>query len=324
MNALNRFWNGETSIQFYRHRMLAYVLSSALMIGSVVSLFFNGLNFGLDFTGGTLVEATFPEAADLTAVRNSLDKAGLESAQVQHFGSARDVSVRVDNRSGASTEQVGEQIMAALNTIGDGKVVMKNRDSVSAQVGEELAEQGTIAALVTILAVLLYVAVRFEFKLAVGSIIGTAHDALLVLGVFSLFKVNFDLNALAAVMTILGYSLNDKVVIFDRVRENFRVARQGDVISLVNLSINQTLARTTMTTGLTFIVVAVLFVWGGPSLHEFALAMLIGVFAAIYSSIYLAACPAVDIGLSREDLIPKIIEKEGADQGSMPLGRFPE
>lgn len=318
MNALNRFWNGETSINFYRGRLFAYVLSAILMVASVGSLAVKGLNFGLDFTGGTLVEVAFPEAADLDIVREKLASAGFEGATVQHFGSARDVSVRLATREGVSNEQLGQQILAVMNDIGSGGVVLKRLDFVGSQVGDELTEQGIMAALVTVVAVLIYVAFRFEFKLAIGSIIGTVHDAMLVLGAFSLLQVNFDLTALAAVMTILGYSLNDKVVIFDRVRENFRKSRITDLVELMNLSINQTLARTTMTTGLTFIVVLALFVWGGPAVHEFSLAMLIGVFAAIYSSIYLAACPALDIGLSRDDLMPPKVEKEGEGLPEMP------
>ncbi len=320
MNALQRFWNGETSIAFFRWRMIAYVLSGALMLASVAGLAIKGLNFGLDFTGGTLVEASYTDAVDLEVVRARLAAADFADATVQHIGTARDVSVRIATRQGVSNEQLGHQILAALAGAENQAVELKRIDFVGAQVGDELTEQGTMAALVTVIAVLIYVAFRFEWKLAVGSIIGTVHDAVLVLGAFSLFQWNFDLTALAAVMAILGYSLNDKVVIFDRVRENFRKAqaRKVELIELMDQSINQTLARTTMTTGLTFIVCLALFLYGGPSIHEFSLALLIGVFAAIYSSVYISSCFALDIGLNREDLLPPVVEKEGADLDAMP------
>lgn len=320
MNALQRFWNGETRIAFFRWRMIAYVLSGLLMLASVGGLLFKGLNWGLDFTGGTLVEVAFTDAVDLSDVRSRLETAGFGDALVQHIGTAREVSVRIENRPGLSNEQMGEALMAALRGPGNEQVELKNRDFVSAQVGDELAEQGTMAALVTVVAVLIYVAFRFEWKLAVGSIIGTVHDALLVLGAFAIFQWNFDLTALAAVMAILGYSLNDKVVIFDRVRENFRKAhaRKTELVELMDQSINQTLARTTMTTGLTFIVCLALFLYGGPSIHEFSLALLIGVFAAIYSSVYISSCFALDIGLNRDDLMPPVVEKEGANLDALP------
>ena len=320
MNALQRFWNGETKIAFFRWRMAAYVLSGALMLASVGGLVFKGLNFGLDFTGGTLVEVAYNDVVELGEIRARLEQAGYGDALVQHIGTAREVSVRIQNRPGLSNEQMGEVLLTALRGPQNEQVELKNRDFVSAQVGDELAEQGTMAALVTIVAVLIYVAFRFEWKLAVGSIIGTVHDALLVLGAFAIFQWNFDLTALAAVMAILGYSLNDKVVIFDRVRENFRKAhaRTTNLIDLMDQSINQTLARTTMTTGLTFIVCLALFLYGGPSIHEFSLALLIGVFSAIYSSVYISSCFALDIGLNREDLMPPVVEKEGADLDAMP------
>jgi len=320
MNALQRFWNGETRIAFFRWRMVAYVLSGLLMLASVGGLIFKGLNFGLDFTGGTLVEVSYDDSVDLTTIRGRLAQVGYGDALVQHIGTAREVSVRIQNRPGLSNEQMGDALVKALRGPNNDALVLKNRDFVSAQVGDELAEQGSMAALVTVIAVLIYVAFRFEWKLAVGSIIGTIHDAVLVLGAFSIFQWNFDLTALAAVMAILGYSLNDKVVIFDRVRENFRKAhaRKVELVELMDQSINQTLARTTMTTGLTFIVCLALFLYGGPSIHEFSLALLIGVFAAIYSSVYISSCFALDIGLSREDLLPPVVEKEGANLDAMP------
>ena len=320
MNALQRFWNGETNIAFFRWRMVTYVLSGLLMLASIGGLAVKGLNFGLDFTGGTLVEASYDDAVDLEEIRARLASADFADATVQHIGTAREVSVRIATREGVSNEQLGHQILAALAGEKKDPVELKRIDFVGSQVGDELAEQGTMAALVTVIAVLIYVAFRFEWKLAVGSIIGTVHDAVLVLGAFAIFQWNFDLTALAAVMAILGYSLNDKVVIFDRVRENFRKphARTANLIDLMDQSINQTLARTTMTTGLTFIVCLALFLYGGPSIHEFSLALLIGVFSAIYSSVYISSCFALDIGLNREDLMPPVVEKEGADLDAMP------
>ncbi|MBI2379194.1 MAG: protein translocase subunit SecF [Gammaproteobacteria bacterium] len=318
MSTIKRFWNGETRIDFFRARFINYILSAVLTIAAAISLAVNGLNFGLDFTGGTLVEVSYAQAVELDKVRDQLEKAGYGDAIVQHFGSARDVSVRVATREGVSNEALGNAIVDSLK-LGETNVPeLKRLDYVGAQVGDELAEQGGMAVLATVVAVLIYVAVRFEWKLSVGAIIATVHDAFVVLGIFSFFKLNFDLNVMASVMALLGYSLNDTVVIFDRIRENFRMMRKGSPHEIMNASINQTLARTVVTSGLTFAVSLTLFLFGGPSLHEFSLVLLIGVFTATYSSIYVASAAALDIGLTKEDLMPSVVEKEGEDQEAMP------
>lgn len=317
MSTLNRFWNGETRIDFFRARFINYILSAVLTIAAAISLAVNGLNFGLDFTGGTLLEVSYSQPVELDKVREQLGKAGYGDAVVQHFGSAKDVSVRVATRKDVSSVQIGDAIMATLKADGS-QLELRRLDSVGAQVGDELAEQGGMAVLATVVAVLIYVAVRFEWKLAVGAIIATVHDAFVVLGIFSFFKLNFDLNVMASVMALLGYSLNDTVVIFDRIRENFRMMRKGSPVEIMNQSINQSLARTLVTSGLTFAVSLTLFLFGGPSLHEFSLVLLIGVFTATYSSIYVASAAALDIGLTKDDLMPTVVEKEGADQEAMP------
>lgn len=318
MNILTRFWTGQTQIDFFGMRKFTYAFTLVFSIVCIWAIVTKGLNFGLDFTGGTLVEASYPQAVELSQVRAKLAEAGFEDATVQHFGSARDVSVRVETRAGVSNEQVGNQILDALKAHGGQGVDLKRIDFVGDQVGGELAEQGGMAVLITIIAVLLYVAVRFEWKLALGAIVATAHDAIVVLGIFAFFQLNFDLTVMAAVMALLGYSLNDTVVIFDRIRENFRKMRKGTPSEIMNVSINQTLARTLVTSGLTFAVTASLYAFGGPSIHEFSLALLLGVFTGTYSSIYVASAFALDIGLTREDLLPTKVEKEGADQEAMP------
>lgn len=317
MSTIKRFWSGETRIDFFGIRVFNYILSGVLTLAAVISLFVNGLNFGLDFTGGTLVEVTYEQSVELDGVRERLAQAGYGDAVVQHFGSARDVSVRVATREGLSSEQLGDAVFDTLKQGGQ-KLELKHKDYVSAQVGDELAEQGGMAVLATVIAVLIYVAVRFEKRLALGAIIATVHDAFVVLGIFSFFKLNFDLTVMASVMALLGYSLNDTVVIFDRIRENFRKMRKGTPVEIMNVSINQSLARTIVTSGLTFAVSLTLFLFGGPSLHEFSLVLLIGVFTATYSSIYVASAAALDIGLTREDLLPVVVEKEGADLEAMP------
>lgn len=317
MSAIQRFWTGETTIDFFRQRFVAYGITAILTAICLFSLATKGLNFGLDFTGGTLVEVSYPQAAELEPLRAKLSAAGFEGAIVQHFGSSKDVSVRVRTQPGMSSEQLGDRVFEVIKADGGAGVVLKNKDSVSDQVGDELAEQGGLAVLVTIIAVLIYVAVRFEWKLAAGAIVATFHDAIVVLGIFSIFQLDFDLTVMAAVMALLGYSLNDTVVIFDRIRENFRKVRKGTVVEVMNASINQTLARTTMTSGLTFVVCAALFMFGGPSIHEFSLALLIGVVIGTYSSIFVASAFALDVGLQREDLLPTVVEKEGADQEAL-------
>lgn len=299
------------------YRKVAAIFSVLLMIGSVVSLATNKLNFGLDFTGGTLIEVGFQQAADLNQIRDVLDKNGFDDAVVQLYGSSRDVVIRLGLREDVKAEMLGNQVLDLLQT-GTGQAVdMRRIEFVGASVGDELAEQGGLAMLTALICILVYVAFRFEWRFALGSVIALFHDVLLTLGLFSLLQLEFDLTVLAAVLAVIGYSLNDTIVVSDRIRENFRKIRGEDAESVINISLSQTLSRTFITSITTLLVLAALFFKGGALIHGFATALLFGVFVGTYSSIYVASFVALSLGISKEDLIPEVIEKEGADQEQM-------
>lgn len=309
--------NLKETVAFMSYRKVAAIFSVLLMIGSVVSLATNKLNFGLDFTGGTLIEVGFQQAADLTQIRNVLDKNGFDDAVVQLYGSSRDVVIRLGLREDVKAEMLGNQVLDLLQT-GTGQAVdMRRIEFVGASVGDELAEQGGLAMLTALICILVYVAFRFEWRFALGSVIALFHDVLLTLGLFSLLQLEFDLTVLAAVLAVIGYSLNDTIVVSDRIRENFRKIRGEDAESIINISLSQTLSRTFITSITTLLVLAALFFKGGALIHGFATALLFGVFVGTYSSIYVASFVALALGISKEDLIPEVIEKEGADQEQM-------
>lgn len=291
------------TVNFLRHAVPISILSLILVIGSLTSLATKGINWGLDFTGGTVVELEFSSTADLQALRAELSSEETEGVVVQHFGSSRDVITRLPVKEGVKSETQVEQVMAAATKL-DPKVIQKRVEMVGPQIGQELAEQGGLAVLVALICILIYVSFRFEWRLALGSVAALAHDVIITLGVFSLFQLDFDLTVLAGVLTVVGYSLNDTIVVFDRIRENFLKMRKGGPEEIVNTSITQTMSRTIITTGTTLVVVIALFLKGGTMIHGFATALLMGIFVGTFSSIYVASFLAVKLGINREHMMP--------------------
>lgn len=299
------------------YRKAALLLSIVLMLSSVVSLATNKLNFGLDFTGGTLIEVGFEQAADLNKIRSLMDTNGYDDAVVQLYGSSRDVVIRLATRENVKADMLGNQVLDILQS-GTGQTIdMRRIEYVGASVGDELAEQGGLAMLTALICILVYVAFRFEWRFALGSVFALFHDVLLTLGLFSFLQLEFDLTVLAAILAVIGYSLNDTIVVSDRIRENFRKVRVGTPEDIINISLTQTLSRTVITSITTLLVLAALFFQGGALIHGFATALLLGVFVGTYSSVYVASSVALALGISKEDLIPEVIEKEGADQEQM-------
>lgn len=305
------------TVAFMSYRKVAMIFSIILMAASIFSLSTNKLNFGLDFTGGTLIEVGFEKAADLNKIREVMDNNGYEDAVVQLYGSSRDVVIRLAEREGLKVEMLGNQVMTALIEGTGQKMDMRRIEFVGGSVGDELAEQGGLAMLTALICILVYVAFRFEWRFALGSVFALFHDVLLTLGLFSALKLEFDLTVLAAILAVIGYSLNDTIVVSDRIRENFRKIREGGPAEIINISLSQTLSRTFITSITTLLVLAALFFRGGELIHGFATALLFGVFVGTYSSIYVASSVALAFGISKEDLIPEVIEKEGAEQEEM-------
>jgi preprotein translocase subunit SecF len=299
------------------YRKIAMVLSVILMLASIASLTINKLNFGLDFTGGTLIEVGFEEAADLAGIREVMDKNGFDEAVVQLYGSSRDVVIRLAQREELKAEMLGNQVLSILQQGTGQNIDMRRIEFVGSSVGDELTEQGGLAMLTALICILVYVAFRFEWRFALGSVFALFHDVLLTLGLFSVLQLEFDLTVLAAILAVIGYSLNDTIVVSDRIRENFRKIREGGPAEIINISLTQTLSRTFITSITTLLVLAALFFQGGALIHGFASALLMGVFVGTYSSVYVASSVALSLGISKEDLIPEVVEKEGADQETM-------
>lgn len=305
-----------TNIDFMGRRRLALAFSGALILIALGSLVVRSLNFGIDFSGGTLIELGYPDAADLASVRSRLAEDGFGDAVVQHFGTARDVLVRVAPREGVSKAELSTAIVASLRDASGVDLDLRRVEFVGPQVGEELTEQGGLAMLIALGAILVYVGFRFEIRFALGSVAALVHDVVVTVGFFSLLGLEFDLTVLAAVLAVIGYSLNDTIVVFDRVRENFRKIRKGDSESIINTSLNQTLSRTLMTSLTTLLVLVALFFLGGELIHGFATALIIGVVIGTYSSIYIASTTVLALGVSKADLMP--VEKEGAELDVRP------
>ncbi len=306
------------TIRFMSARKLAMGFSALLILASVVSFGVRGINFGLDFTGGTAVEVGFSQPADLKKVRSILAENGFADASVQLFGSSKDVLVRLAPRGAdVKAEVIGNQVMEAMKQA-DADATMRRIEFVGPSVGEDLKEQGGLAMLTAMICILIYVAFRFEWRFALGAVAALFHDVIITLGLFSLLGLEFDLTILAAILAVIGYSLNDTIVVSDRIRENFRKVRIDDVSEIVDLSLTQTLARTLVTSLTTILVLIALFIWGGTTIHGFATALLFGVFIGTYSSIYVASAVAISLGISKEDLIPVEVEKEGAEFDAMP------
>jgi preprotein translocase subunit SecF len=305
-------------IDFMRWSKSAFILSMVCIAASIFSLSTNWLNWGLDFTGGTLIEVGFEQPADLEQVRASLDAEGFGDATVQNFGSSRDVMVRLRPREDAQGEKLGNQILAALEKGTGEQVEMRRIEFVGPNVGDELAEAGGLAIIVSLICILIYVSMRFEWRLAAGAVMALAHDVILTLGIFSLLQIEVDLTIVAALLTVVGYSLNDTIVVFDRIRENFRKMRKGEPTDVINQSVSQTLSRTLITSLTTLCVVIALYTQGGAMIHGFATALLLGITIGTYSSIYVASALALKLGIQREHLMPPQVEKEGAEFDEMP------
>jgi preprotein translocase subunit SecF len=306
----------KNTVDFLRHAMPISVMSMILVIASFVSLGVQGINWGLDFTGGTVVEMEFSAPVDLSALRAKMTSAEAEGAVVQNFGSSRDILVRLPVRETLKSDVQVAAVLVAAQTI-DSAVIQKRVEFVGPQVGKQLAEQGGLAVIVALICILIYVSFRFEWRLAAGSVAALAHDVIVTLGVFSVLQLEFDLTVLAGLLTVVGYSLNDTIVVYDRIRENFLKMRKGSPIEVVNTSITQTMSRTVITTGTTLVTVIALFLKGGTMIHGFATALLLGIFVGTYSSIFVASYLAVKLGINREHMLPVEIEKEGADQPAM-------
>lgn len=308
------FFSKKTTIDFMGKRKLAILLSLALILISLGSLAVRGLNFGIDFTGGTLIEAGYPDAVDLGALRDVLEEAGYGDVQVQHFGTSRDVLIRVAPRADRASAEISEEILLAMKNA-EAAVEMRRVEFVGPQVGEELTEQGGLAMLYALIGILIYVSLRFEYRFSLGAVAALVHDVIITLGVFSLAQIEFDLTVLAALLAVIGYSLNDTIVVFDRVRENFRKMRKGGSEQVMNTSINETLSRTVMTGVTTLLVLLALFFLGGEIIHAFALALIIGIFVGTYSSVYVAGATALLLGVSKADLMPVQKETGEVDNG---------
>ncbi len=309
------FLSKTTHIDFMGKRKVAAILSAALMVVSLGSLVTRGLNFGIEFTGGVVIEAGFPDTADLTAIRAGLGQAGFPEAIVQNFGSSRDVVIQMDAGGDRVGGEVRDQVMDVLRAQDD-NVTLRRVEFVGPQVGEELAEAGGLATLFALLMILAYVAFRFQWKFAVGSVAALVHDVLLTLGFFSLTQLAFDLSVLAAVLAVIGYSLNDTIVVFDRIRENLLRIRKTETHSVMNLSINQMLARTLTTSGTTLLVLLALFLFGGEAIYGFSVALIVGVIVGTYSSIYIASPTALALDVTATDLLPP--EKDDSELDALP------
>lgn len=294
-------------IAFMKQRYLAAGFSVLLIIASIGSLVVNGLNFGLDFTGGASVELEYEQTAEINTIRGQLADLGYPSATVIYFGSDRDVQVRFQTQD----PKVGEQVGKSLQAASENPVEIQSVSYVGPQIGEELTNDGGLGLLFSLAVVMAYVALRFQFKFSVGAVAALIHDVVIVLGVFSIFQLNIDLTVLAAVLAVIGYSLNDTIVVADRIRENFRIVRKGDSIEVINLSLTQTLERTLITSLTTLLVLMALFFVGGEMIHNFALALIVGVVIGTYSSIYVAANVLLTMNITREDLMT--VEKEGEE-----------
>ncbi len=302
----------ETHIDFMGKRKLAMMLSGLLIIIALGSLITRGLSLGIDFTGGTLVEIGFPQAVELPAVRDKLSEAGFADAVVQHFGTSRDVLIRLAPREDLASAELSDRAFKALQGLESG-VDLRRVEFVGPQVGDELTEDGGLAMLYALIGILIYVGLRFEYRFSIGAVIALIHDVIITIGLFSVLQVEFDLPVLAAVLAVIGYSLNDTIVVYDRIRENFRKIRKGEAVEIINSSLNQTLSRTLVTSLTTLLVLIALFVFGGEIIHGFALALIVGVVVGTYSSIYVAGSTIIMMGVSKADLMPVKKEEEAVD-----------
>jgi len=299
-------------INFLSKRYYALVFSVILLLTSLASLTFKGLNPGIDFTGGFSVEVSYQEPPVINEIRNELASGGFPEAIVQSFGSPKDINIRIMPRDNIDNKAIGKQIEEILNNSANA-VELRGSEFVSPQVGDELTEQGGLAMLFALMMIMIYILFRFQWKFSIGAVLALIHDVVITIGVFSLFQLSFDLAVLAAILAVVGYSLNDTIVVFDRIRENFRLRRKSETLDVVNGSINQTISRTLITSGTTLLVLLALYIIGGKSLEGFSLALIIGVIIGTYSSIYVATTSVLFLDVSTTDLMP--VKQEKIDDG---------
>ena len=299
----------KTDFNFMSKRKIAAVFSVLLLLSSITSLLMQGLNFGIDFTGGTMIELSYKEEVKLESIRSILEKNGYGDAIVQNFGSIHDVLIRLPILETENMAELSNEVVATLQSGNESKIDVRRVEFVGPQVGEELTEQGGLAMLYALIGILIYVSLRFEYRFAIGSVVALVHDVLLTLGFFSILQLEFDLTVLAAILAIIGYSLNDTIVVFDRIRETFLKMRKGTSEVIVNRALNDTLSRTLMTSATTLLVVTSLFFFGGEVIHAFSIALMLGIVVGTYSSVYIASNTILSMGVSKADLMPP--EKEG-------------
>ena len=300
----------EKIINFMRLRTFATVLSVLLLLGSLASLMTKGINWGLDFTGGTLIELVYDKPVSTGEIRNQLGEEGYTDSVVQEFGSASDLLIRIPGDDPA----LGNAIAKMLDAKHEGYVEVRRVEFVGPQVGDRLREQGGLGMLMALGLVMLYIAFRFQFKFSVGAVSALAHDSIIVLGLFSFLQLQFDLTVLAAILAVIGYSLNDTIIVYDRIRENFRKRRKGDAEEVINVSLTQTLGRTLATSGTTLMVLLALFLFGGEMINGFASALIVGIGVGTYSSIYIASNLLIYMKISREDLLVPVKDDETDDR----------
>lgn len=308
---------GEIDFDFMGRVRFAYIVSGVLLTISILAIAIRGLSLGVDFTGGYTIEVGYEQAPDLNAIRAALGAAELPDSVVQTFGTSTDVLIRMAPKEGLSSADISTEVLRVLGESAESDVSMRRVEFVGPQVGEELREKGGIAVLTALFGIIVYIWFRFEKKFSVGSVLALVHDVVITVGFFALFQIEFDLTILAAILAVIGYSLNDTIVVFDRIRENFRLIRTGTPAEIMNSSISQTLSRTVITSGTTLLVLLSLFFLGGKIIHGFSLALLVGVIIGTYSSIFVASLAVLRLGITKEDLMP--VEKEGAElEDSMP------
>ena len=287
-------------------------MSIVLILASTFSLMSKGLNLGIDFTGGIQIEISFENAPNIENVRSNLGSGGYDDAIVQNSGSSQDLMVRIPPRDGITNKKVGEDVIGMLQA-SDNSVMLKSSEYISAQVGEELTEQGGLAMIFALIMIMIYIVFRFQWKFSIGAVLALIHDVMITLGIFSFFQLTFDLSVLAAILAVVGYSLNDTIVIYDRIRENFRSMRTAETLNILNSAITQTIKRTIITSSTTLLVLLSLFVFGGSSLEGFSIALIVGVLIGTYSSIFVASTSIFYLDISTTDLIP--VKREEVDDG---------
>jgi preprotein translocase subunit SecF len=304
-----------TNFDFMGKRKLAFIFSATLVILSIIFFFVRGLNYGIDFTGGTIVEVGYAQEADLAKVRSILVQSEFNDAIVQYYGSATDVLVRIPPHEGLNSADISNKLIELLGSTGK-SIEIRRVEFVGPQVGDELKEDGGLAMIYALLGILIYVALRFQTKFSIGAIVALAHDVIITIGFFAVTQFNFDLTVLAAILAVIGYSLNDTIVVFDRIRENFHKLRKATPVEVMNISLNETLSRTIMTGVTTLLVLLALFFLGGEALHGFSLALILGILVGTYSSVYVASPVTLTLGVSKQDLMTVV--KEGAELDNRP------